>query len=56
MSTKLLFADVNECDMATHDCDMNAYCNNTIGSYNCTCNEGYSGEGSSGTCEGMTLS
>ena len=31
--------------MGTHDCHMNAECTNTDGSYNCTCNRGYEGDG-----------
>ena len=30
--------------------DVNAYCNNTVGSFNCTCNSGYTGNGT--TCAG----
>ena len=33
--------DIDECVNKTlHDCDLNAACNNTIGSYDCTCNLG----------------
>lgn len=45
--------DINECELGTDECDANANCTNTIGSYNCTCNEGFTGEGSNGTCTGM---
>ena len=31
--------------MGTDSCDVNAECNNTEGSYFCTCNAGYSGDG-----------
>ena len=31
--------DTNECDMETDSCQQ--YCNNTIGSYECYCDEGY---------------
>ena len=41
--------DVNECTTDAHSCNVNAYCNNTNGSYNCTCNPGYSGNGISCT-------
>ena len=44
--------DVDECVEERHTCDMNADCTNTEGSYYCTCREGYSGEGSNGTCHG----
>ena len=38
--------DINECSEETSkECDSNAYCTNTEGSYNCTCHEGYSGTG-----------
>ena len=33
----------------TTKCDVNAYCSNTEGSYYCTCNRGYSGNGTSCT-------
>ena len=28
-----------------HFCDDDAYCTNTDGGYNCTCNDGYAGDG-----------
>ena len=37
--------DVNECANNTHNCDVNAYCNDTEGSFFCSCNRGYSGNG-----------
>ena len=39
------FSDFDECANNTDDCDVNAYCNNTVGSFNCTCNSGYTGNG-----------
>ena len=39
------FADVNECITGEHNCDANADCNNTEGSFECTCKGGYSGNG-----------
>merc|ERR1712192_20433 len=38
--------DVNECKSGVHNCDINANCTNTNGSFTCTCNVGYSGDGS----------
>ena len=38
-------ADINECEMETDNCDDNATCTDTIGSFNCTCNHGYDGDG-----------
>ena len=32
------FADVDECSLKTHDCDANAICSNTVGSFTCKCN------------------
>ena len=41
--------DVNECDTGTHDCDPNAECFNSDGSYSCTCFPGYEdADGTSG--------
>ena len=41
--------DVNECATYAHNCDANALCSNTEGSYNCTCSPGYIGNGTSCT-------
>ncbi|KAL9961339.1 hypothetical protein ACROYT_G030257 [Oculina patagonica] len=35
----------DECTAATHTCDANAVCSNTHGSYNCTCKQGFAGDG-----------
>ena len=38
--------DINEClDSSLNDCDMNASCMDTFGSYMCSCNDGYFGNG-----------
>uniref|UniRef100_A0A0G4HT90 EGF-like domain-containing protein n=1 Tax=Chromera velia CCMP2878 TaxID=1169474 RepID=A0A0G4HT90_9ALVE len=37
--------DLNECTMATHNCDPQATCANTNGSFTCTCNAGLDGDG-----------
>ena len=44
------FLDVDDCTEMTDNCDVNAYCNNTVGSFNCTCNSGFTGNGT--TCAG----
>ena len=44
--------DVNECTDGTPPCDTNAACENTDGSYTCTCNDGYTGDGQMGNCAG----
>ncbi|XP_044181356.1 uncharacterized PE-PGRS family protein PE_PGRS3-like isoform X2 [Acropora millepora] len=41
--------DVDECTASSPMCHENAFCNNTLGSYNCTCKPGYSGDGK--TCK-----
>ena len=43
----LLFIDIDECAIGTHDChrDSNATCNDTDGSFTCTCREGFDGNG-----------
>ncbi|XP_058946064.2 uncharacterized protein [Pocillopora verrucosa] len=37
--------DVDECSSGFHSCSADAVCNNTKGSYYCTCKPGYSGDG-----------
>ena len=41
----LFYLDNDECSEETHNCDSHAECNNDIGSYNCTCIVGYTGDG-----------
>ena len=41
----MLFADIDECYEGLDLCDSHADCNNTIGSYECTCTVGYTGNG-----------
>ena len=46
----LYHTDIDECSDGTHSCDPDAKCDNTDGSYQCTCNKGYSGDGT--FCDG----
>ena len=46
----LFVLDIDECEKDTDDCDLYADCKNTNGSFNCTCQPGYSGNGTSCTC------
>lgn len=43
--------DVDECAEKTADCDRRANCENTIGGYQCTCEDGFAGDGR--TCTRM---
>ncbi|CAK8691152.1 unnamed protein product [Clavelina lepadiformis] len=40
--------DTNECSVGLSNCDTNASCENFVGSFTCTCNIGYTGNGT--TC------
>ena len=45
-------ADINECSSNdTNNCDKNALCTNTLGSFSCYCNKGYDGNGTH--CAGL---
>ena len=46
----LVLLDIDECSASPSVCDINANCSNTRGSYICTCNAGYNGDGKS--CHG----
>ena len=49
----LSFSDIDECVAGTHNCSVDAVCNNTKEAYNCTCNPGYQGDGRE--CQGNSL-
>ena len=49
----LQFPEIDECTSATDDCDTNAACTNTPGSFTCACNQGYTGNGI--TCSGKLI-
>ena len=46
----LTVTDMNECDERTHNCHENATCSDVVGGFNCTCNTGFTGNGT--FCEG----
>ena len=45
--------DADECNASVRICDENAICQNTLGSFFCTCKSGFSGNGF--TCVGRLL-
>ena len=45
MYASLFFIDINECEMKIDNCHENATCNNTFGSFECSCNAGFEGDG-----------
>ena len=47
----LLCADIDECTNGSDNCDAKAVCTNTHGSFTCTCQPGYAGNGVN--CTGM---
>ena len=47
-------SDINECTISVDNCDANAFCNNTGGSFDCICSPGYTGNGTS--CTGKSCS
>lgn len=53
MLNMTLTADIDECNLGTHDCAVDAMCTDSNGSYTCTCNTGYAGDGK--TCTSTYL-
>ena len=47
----LIGTDIDECSTMTDNCNDNAACTNTEGSFMCICNAGYTGDGV--MCVGM---
>ena len=39
------FTDIDECELGTDICNGNAACTNNIGLYDCSCMDGYTGDG-----------
>ena len=49
-SKLIMLTDVDECTKGIDHCHVNVTCNNTEGSYNCSCKNGFTGDGF--VCEG----
>ena len=45
--------DIDECSQNTNNCSTNATCSNKPGSFDCQCNDGFSGDGIS--CSSKTI-
>lgn len=48
-------SETDECVLGAHNCDANALCINTVGSYRCACNRGFVGDGNNCTGEVTAL-
>ena len=53
ISLSFVLLDIDECLSSSHACDLTVDCTNTDGSHNCTCKEGYTGDGQS--CQGIII-
>ena len=49
ITRKSFFLDINECYGENDNCHKQATCSNKEGSFSCTCNHGYSGNGVNGS-------
>ena len=49
----LYISDINECNYSNGGCEH--ICNNTVGSYYCTCNSGYTLNKNGRNCTGIIL-
>ena len=49
-----LYTDIDECSLGIDNCDNNAVCINTVGSFECICLPGFTGDGV--TCTGLVCS
>ena len=47
LTSLCLVLDLDECTTNSHTCDVNAVCQNTVGSHTCSCKAGYTGNGKS---------
>ena len=57
LGTFLCQTDINECMEESHSCDRErGVCENTDGSYRCSCKDGYTGAGTNGSCDGACIS
>ena len=54
--TNLVVLDIDECATERDNCDrLNGICNNTEGSFECSCNTGYIGDGISCSSESTNI-
>ena len=50
-----IFTDIDECTVDDTICGPGGSCTNTVGSHECSCDDGYEGGGTATPCSGMCL-